>query len=433
MSNGNRDAVPDRAGAAPARRPSFAVIGSGIAGLTAAHVLSATGEVTLYEADHRLGGHAHTHELAGDGGGPLAVDSGFIVYNERTYPLLSRLFAELDVPTRETGMSMSVRCDGCGLEYAGGRGASGLFAVPGTAIRPGYLRMLASVPRFHRAALALLAGESQCTLGTFLRDHGFSPYFARHFVLPLVSTVWSCPGALATHYPARHLFRFLANHGMLSVTGAPTWRTVVGGSRGYVERVAKGLHRVLVRAPVHAVVRHADGVDVHDRAGGTRRHDGVVVATHPAQALALLDAPTDAERDVLGAFTYARSEAVLHTDTSLLPTRAHASWNCRLPSCATSAAGVAVSYDMSRLQHLPGPTRYVVTLNDDGAIDPATTLATMTYEHPVFTVEAVAAQRRLPELDRDRVAFAGAYHGWGFHEDGCRAGVAAARSLGGRW
>lgn len=232
---GGPDGAADASGAlsGPGREPTgrFAVIGSGIAGLTAAYVLRTTGEVTLYEADHRLGGHAHTHEVTGSDGRPLAVDSGFIVYNERTYPLLTRLFGELGVSTRETEMSMSVRCDGCALEYAGGRGPGGLFAAPGTAARPAYLRMLGAVPRFHRAAHELLAGDSDITLGRFLREREFSPHFAQHFVLPLVSTVWSCPGVLATHYPARHLFRFLANHGMLTVSGSPRWRTVLGGSR----------------------------------------------------------------------------------------------------------------------------------------------------------------------------------------------------------
>ena len=221
----------------------IAVIGSGVAGLTAAYVLARTCDVTLFEADERLGGHAHTHDVDG-----LAVDSGFIVHNDTTYPLLTRLFRELDVPTRPSEMSMSIRCDGCGLEYAGGRGPGGLLVR-----RPGlrYLRMLAEVPRFHRAARAVLEATetgSGPTLGEFLT--GYSPYFVAHFATPLVAAVWSCSPADAMRYPARYLFSFLANHGMLTVTGAPPWRTVVGGSRSYVDRIAKELTSVRTRAPV---------------------------------------------------------------------------------------------------------------------------------------------------------------------------------------
>ncbi|MGH3375871.1 MAG: NAD(P)/FAD-dependent oxidoreductase [Actinoallomurus sp.] len=406
----------------------IAVIGSGVAGLSAAYVLARTCDVTLFEADDRLGGHAHTHDVGG-----LAVDSGFIVHNDQTYPLLSRLFRELSVETRTAEMSMSVRCRGCGLEYAGGRGPRGLLAR-----RPGirYLRMLAGVPRFHRAARALLddpAGADP-TLGEFIT--GYSPYFVAHFVTPLVAAVWSCSPADATRYPARHLFAFLANHGMLSVTGAPRWRTVAGGSRSYVERVAKQLTSVRTGTPVRALRRTPAGVALY---AGTRPREGArplefdtaVVATHPDQALRLLATPTWDERETLGAFRYSRNEAVLHTDGSALPERAHASWNYTMPSCTATADRVRVSYDMNRLQRLDAERPHVVTLG--GSVAEEHVLARMVYEHPIFTPEAVAAQARLPALNDSRIVFAGAYHGWGFHEDGCRAGVEAARALGGAW
>ena len=395
----------------------IAVIGSGVAGLTAAYVLARNSEVTLFEADERLGGHAHTHDVDG-----LAVDSGFIVHNDRTYPLLTRLFRELGVETRASEMSMSVRCHGCGLEYAGGRGLRGILAR-----RPSirYLRMLADVPRFHRAARAL---DGDPTLGEFVG--GYSPYFVAHFITPLVAAVWSCSPADAMRYPARYLFAFLANHGMLSVTGAPPWRTVAGGSRSYVERIAKGLTSVHTDAPVRDLRRTATGVALRSPLGDGE-FDAAVVAAHPDQALRLLASPTPAERETLGAFRYSRNEAVLHTDGSVLPGRAHASWNYTMPSCTATADGVRVSYDMNRLQRLDAPRPYVVSLG--GAVPGEHVLARMVYEHPVYTPESVAAQRRLPALNDGRIAFAGAYHGWGFHEDGCRSGVEAARALGGTW
>ncbi|MFF7330366.1 NAD(P)/FAD-dependent oxidoreductase [Streptomyces sp. NPDC090306] len=431
-----------------------AVVGGGISGLTAAYVLSGAHHVTLYEADDRLGGHAHTHELPSADGRMLRVDSGFIVHNRRTYPNLLRLFEETGVSTQESEMSMSVRCEGCGLEYAGARGPSGVFARPAEVLRPRYLRMLAEVPRFHRAARRLLAridagagaaaeadpGDGTgsghpATLGDFLARERFSPYFVRHFVTPLVSAVWSCDAATAQRYPAAYLFRFLDHHGMLSVGGSPTWRTVSGGSGDYVARVAKRLRTVHSASPVRAVRRHADGADVTTEDGVTRAYDAVVIATHPDQALRLLADATPAERAALGAFRYSRNTTLLHTDTRLLPRArgARASWNYLLPACDAGADRVRVSYDMNRLQRLSAPETYVVTLGGEDRVDPDRVLARMVYEHPVYTPESVAAQRLLPALNTPVTAFAGAYHGWGFHEDGCRSGAEAAAALGVTW
>ncbi|MFE1443392.1 NAD(P)/FAD-dependent oxidoreductase [Streptomyces sp. NPDC058739] len=415
-----------------------AVVGSGVAGLTAAYILGLHDHVTLYEADDRLGGHAHTHELTSAHDGRVhRVDSGFIVHNRRTYPYLLRLFEELGVPTQESEMSMSVRCEGCGLEYAGARGPSGLFARPRNLLRGPYLRLLTEVPAFHRAARRQLArdGEQTLTLGEFLDREGFSAYFRTHFMTPVVSAVWSCDAATALCYPAAHLFRFLSHHGMLSVSGSPTWRTVTGGSRTYVDRIAKHIGEIRTATPVRAIRRHADGVEVTGEDGVTTSHDAVVVATHPDQALRLLADPTRPEREVLGAFRYSRNTTLLHTDSRLLPRSrgARASWNYLMPSCEAGADRVRVSYDMNRLQRLDATERFVVTLGGEDRVDPDRVLARMVYEHPVFTPESVAAQRRLPELDSQICAFAGAYHGWGFHEDGCRSGVRAAAALGARW
>ncbi|MFE2141974.1 NAD(P)/FAD-dependent oxidoreductase [Streptomyces sp. NPDC059456] len=419
------------------RTQSVAVIGGGVAGLTAAYVLQKACDVTLYEADPRLGGHAHTHELPAPGGGTVQVDSGFIVHNERTYPLLLRLFRELGVATQDSEMSMSVRCDGCGLEYAGARGPAGLFTGR-PALRGRYLRLLAEVPLFHRRARRLLAAgtaEPWHTLRAFLADGGFSQYFITHFVIPLVAAVWSCPADTALEYPAAHLFRFLDHHGLLSVTGSPQWKTVTGGSAAYVQRVAKEISNVRTATPVERVDRIPGGVLVGTEDGTTDAFDAVVIATHPDQALRLLADPTRDEQRILGAIRYEANSTVLHTDTALLPRsrRARASWNYHLDDCRPGTQGVRVSYDMTRLQRLPGRTGYVVSLNAGDRIDPEHVLARMDYAHPVYTPESVAAQRALPRLNTRVTAFAGAYHGWGFHEDGCRSGVRAAAALGVRW
>ncbi|HUR75707.1 MAG TPA: FAD-dependent oxidoreductase, partial [Sporichthya sp.] len=392
----------------PEIRPRIAVIGGGVAGLTAAWVLQRSADVTLYEAEDRLGGHAHTHDVVRAAGGTVAVDTGFIVHNEKTYPTLLRLFAALGVATQPSDMSMSVHCEGCGLEYAGARGLRGLFPGAGNT-RPAYLRMLAEVPRFHRAARALLQKEHEApgtpgreeTLAEFLARGRYSAYFVNHFVQPVVACVWSCAPETALDYPARYLFAFLDHHGMLSVTGSPPWRTVTGGSRSYVERLAKDLQAVHTATPVRALTRTADGVEIRDDADQFARFDGAVVATHPHQALALLSAPTAAEREVLGALPYSVNHTVLHTDTAPLPRRpgAQASWNYRMASCRAATESVVVSYDMNRLMALPGPERYVVSLNSPDLIDPAKVLARMVYEHPIYTPASVAAQRRLPELN----------------------------------
>ncbi|MGY2875569.1 uncharacterized protein ACVW00_002759 [Marmoricola sp. URHA0025 HA25] len=424
------------------------VIGSGVAGLTAAHVIAASAEVTLFEADDRLGGHADTH-LVQTPGGTLAIDTGFIVHNERTYPTLIRLFRELGVRTQASDMSMSVRSDaahhGSGLEYAGAKGIAGVFPSWRNVARPAYLRMLLEVPRFHRLARRLLEDGSadERTLAAFLEEGSFSAYFRRHFMAPLVAAVWSCDPELALEYPARYLFEFLQHHGMLAIFGSPKWRTVTGGSRQYVDKVAAALLRrgatVLLGTKVTSVLETRDGVEVTDGNGVVRTFDAVVVAAHPGQALAMLAEPTPLQAELLSSMPYSSNVAQLHTDTSLLPRspRARASWNhLERPD----HPGVTVTYDLTRLMGLPcasgngvDGTRYLVTLGAPDLVDPSTVVSTRHYEHPVYTPGSVAAQRRLAEMDTDRLAFAGAWHGWGFHEDGARSGAAAAETLGFTW
>lgn len=413
-----------------------AVIGSGVSGLTAAYVLERSGvRVTLFEKDPRLGGHADTHDVLDGRGRTQQVDTGFIVHNEETYPVLMRLFGELGVATQPSDMSMSVRCDECGLEYAGGKGLPGLLATRRSG-RPAYLRMLREVVRFHRRARALLDGpEDEQTLEQFLDAGSFSTYFRAHFMTPLVAAVWSCPPDTAGRYPARYLFAFMSHHGMLTVTGSPQWRTVVGGSRSYVEKLAKHVTSIHTSTSVVSVRRRAPGVEIWDADDEVHRFDGAVIATHPHQALALLADPTSTEASVLGAINYTHNPTLLHTDVSLLPSsdRAQASWNYVMNRCSSDASSVLVSYDMNRLQSLEATERFVVTLNGGDRVDPTTVIAKMDYEHPSYTPESVGAQRMLPALSDGLVAFAGAYHGWGFHEDGARSGVEAALALGSAW
>ncbi|WP_299926492.1 FAD-dependent oxidoreductase [uncultured Nocardioides sp.] len=444
----------------------IAVVGSGVAGLTAAWIASRTAHVTLYEADDRLGGHADTHRVTTPDG-ELAIDTGFIVHNRRTYPTLLRLFGELGVATQPSEMSLSVSDAGTGVEYAGALGPRGLFAQRSSLRSREHWRMLLEIPRFHRRAKALLAdgaasnsagtrgssgrsggksadsatissldtptsGEDQ-TLRDFLREGGFSAGFVRHFMEPLVAAVWSCDPATSLDYPARYLFTFLEHHGMLGVFDSPEWRTVTGGSATYVAAVAAGLQEVRLETKVTSVRELADGVEVTDGSGATTRVDAVVVATHPAHALGMLESPTDLQREVLSALPYSSNTALLHTDASLLPDApgARASWNFHRP--AGGSGGVTVTYDLTRLQRLPTDTHYLVTLGGEDLVDPASVIDRMEYEHPLYTPESVAASRRLPEIDTARIAFAGAYHGWGFHEDGARSGLAAATHLGLPW
>ncbi|GAA5142291.1 hypothetical protein GCM10023340_05530 [Nocardioides marinquilinus] len=418
---------------------SVAVVGSGVAGLVAAHVASRTARVTLYEADARLGGHADTHNVVETGpdgrSRTLHIDTGFIVHNPRTYPVLLRLFAELDVATQPSEMSMSIVDDETGLQWAGARGRHGLFPRADNLRRPRYLAMLAEIPRFHRRARALLETDGDAgggaTLREFLAEGRFSAYFVRHFMEPLVACVWSCDPAVSLDYPARYLFTFLQHHGMLGIFGSPQWRTVTGGSRTYVDALAAGLTDVRLETKVTSVLETADGVEVTDGSGTTTSFDAVVIATHPSHALSMLAEPTPLQREVLAAMPYSPNTALLHTDASLLPSAegARASWNARrLPS-----GGMALTYDLTRLQRLDTDVRYLVTLGGDDLVDPATVIDRMAYEHPLYNPTSVAAQARLPEIDTDRVVLAGAYHGWGFHEDGARSGLAAATRLGLPW
>jgi predicted NAD/FAD-binding protein len=415
-----------------------AVIGAGVSGLTAAYLLSRTHDVTLFEAEDRLGGHAHTHDVTDSDARQHAVDSGFIVHNDVTYPWLRKLFGELAVQVRPAEMSMSVRCEECGLEYAGGRGLRGIIAQPHRLLDPRFIRMLLQVRLFHRRAAAFLRAAADgdlTTYGEFLQREGFSDYFIAHYAVPVVSCVWSAGRETSLRYPARYLFRFLDHHGMLRVSGSPQWYTVAGGSGAYVGRLAALLPDVRAARGVTDVTRREDGVQIRDVTGQVTRVDRVVIATHADQALGLLTDPSDEEVSTLKEFGYSRNVTVLHTDGSVLPdaARARACWNYRMTSCGRPGQPAVVTYWMNRLQGHRAAQEFLVTLNDRERLDPKSIVATMDYEHPVYTPEAVRAQSRLSSLATGRTVYAGAYHGWGFHEDGCRSGVEAARHFGVTW
>ena len=402
----------------------IAIVGSGVSGLTAAYLLKGIHQVTLFESDNRYGGHAHTHNVDG-----LGIDSGFIVHNERTYPNLLRIFKELGIPTQKTEMTMSIDCKGCGLQYVGGRGAKGILAKPIKLFDPRFLMMLIEVPRFYKAARKLLVKPENnlLTWGEFLAEQKFSNYFVKHYAIPVVSCVWSSGDGDSLEYPAKHLFEFLNHHGMLELGNSPIWKTVVGGSKTYVDAILELIPDKRL-AKVNSVKRFTDYVEVNDE-----RFDYVIIATHANSALEILVDADQIERENLAAISYSKNKTVLHTDASFLPTpiKARASWNYAMANCNENSNQVLVSYWMNLLMNLPGDKDYLVTLN--GNVTNEKIIAKMDYEHPVFTVEALKAAEFLRNAGGPRLAFAGAHLGWGFHEDGARSGVAAARKFGATW
>ncbi|HSD17882.1 MAG TPA: FAD-dependent oxidoreductase [Thermomonas sp.] len=411
----------------------IAVIGSGIGGLSAAWLLSRRHEVVLYEANDYLGGHTDTHRVEVDGR-TLEVDTGFIVHNPTNYPLLTRLFAELAVASQPTTMGFSVQDARSGLEY-NATSLDALFCQRRNLASPRFWGMLRDLVRFYREAPVLLELDGPGpTLGEYLDAHGHGSAFRDQHLVPMASALWSSPTSGVLGFPAKYLVQFMANHHMLQLAGRPQWRVVRGGSRRYVEAMAARWDvQVRLSAPVRHITRDADGASVRCDAG-SERFDQVVLACHGDQALALLGDASDAEREILGAIAYQPNDTVLHTDAALLPRdrKAWAAWNAHLP--ADPAKACTVSYCMHLLQGLPGDTPLVVTLNRTDAIDPARILRRRSYRHPVYNHASVAAQARRHEVQGvNRTWFAGAYWGWGFHEDGMRSGVDVARALGVDW
>lgn len=411
----------------------IAVIGSGIAGLASAWLLARAHEVVLFEANDYLGGHTHTHEVE-VGGRALRVDTGFIVHNRAHYPLLTRMFDELGVTTQPTTMSFSVHSEASGVEY-NATSLDGLFCQRRNLASPRFWGMVRDILRFYRDAPALLQGEGPGpTLGDYLMREGYGYAFCDEHIVPMASALWSAPPRQILAFPARYLVQFMANHQMLRAGGRPTWRVVSGGSRSYVDAM-RGSWRVQerLRTPVRLLRRDAEGVEVFTDAG-VERFDHAVLACHSDQALALLVDADERETSVLGAIGYQDNEVVLHTDASVLPRRrkAWAAWNAYVPGDPSEAC--TVSYCMNLLQGLDVPEPVVVTLNRSDAIDPNRVLRRLRYQHPVYTPASVAAQARRAQIQGTRRTwFAGAYWGWGFHEDGMRSAVDVARALGVPW
>ncbi len=408
-----------------------AVVGTGIAGLVAARRLDGDHHVTVFEADTRPGGHSHTHDVE-VAGRRIAVDTGFLVHNDVNYPIVGELFADLGVETIESDMSFGVATEVDGVEWAG-HSVGAVLAQPTNLARPWFARMLVDIVRLNRRARTLLADDAGTdpSLADWLDGEGFRGPVVDRYLVPLGSAIWSADPTTFDRFPARSLFRFLDQHGLLAVRGRPRWRTVVGGSRTYVDAVLADLRGdVRLGCPVRSVRRGAEGVEVCSPAG-MERFDAVVLACHADTSLGLLVDPSPAERDVLGGFGFQRNDAVLHTDDSVLPRarRAWAAWNVRVP--VDPSDRVAVTYHLNRLQRLDVGAEVCVTLNRPDRIDPASILATMTYEHPVMDARSEDARRRLPEVQGSRRTwFAGAWAGWGFHEDGARSGAQAADAVG---
>lgn len=408
----------------------IAIVGAGISGLTAAWRLAREHEIALFEATDHAGGHANSVRVR-LGGRDFDVDTGFMVYNERTYPHFTRMLAELGAATQTTDMSFSVRCEASGLEY-GGESLRALFAQPSNLLRPGFLRMLRDVPRFWRDARRLIeSGDEKVTLGEFADGRRYSREFVDWHLLPMGGAIWSTDCDAMREFPALAFARFFANHGLLQLRDRPQWRTVTGGSRRYVEKLVAGFReRIRLRCPVRAIRRHADYVEVQASGAEPERFDRVVIAAHADQALRMLADPSAAELRVLGAIRYAPNEAVLHTDASLLPRRraARASWNHHLLPARRGQA--AVTYDLTRLQRLQAPEPLLVTLNRTQDVEPSRVLRRILYHHPQFDRAALAAQRLRGAIDgRRRTHYCGAYWYDGFHEDGVESALDVVRAL----
>jgi predicted NAD/FAD-binding protein len=409
-----------------------AIVGSGIAGNVVAAGLHPRHEITVFEAGDHVGGHSHTHEIE-VAGRRLGVDTGFIVYNEKTYPRFTRLLARLGVASQASSMSFSVRNDDTGLEY-NGTTINTLFAQRRNIFRPSFHRMWRDILRFNRHAPGHLDAQERRnqTLGEYVRTHGYSQEFVHDYLLPMAAAIWSAAPADIGDMPAHFLIGFFRNHGMLSVNDRPQWRTVTGGAARYVERlVAPFRAHIHTRTPVLGIKRIAGRVQLRVPGSEPLMFDRVVLACHSDQALALLEDASAAEREILGAIPYQENEALLHTDAALLPRArlAWAAWNYHVQ--AAGEARVCVTYNMNMLQGLDCPETLCVTLNRSEGIDPARILRRVTYHHPVFTQAAVAAQARIDEISGVRgTYYCGAYWRYGFHEDGVLSGELALARFG---
>lgn len=415
-----------------------AVIGAGISGMAAAYLLSRRYEVHLFERESRLGGHTHTVRVDASEG-ELALDTGFLVYNERTYPLLTRLFEELRIATRDADMSFAIACRDNGLEYSS-RGATGFFAQPSNLLRPAHFRLLAEILRFNREAPALLqaangATDVTMTLGDFLDAGRFGDEFRQRYLLPMASAIWSASLDAIRSFPALTFVRFFANHGLLALRSQPTWKVVEGGSDRYVPRLTDPFRdRIHCDARIAAVHRGDSDATLTFVDRPAQTFDEVVLACHGDQVLPLLANPTATERELFAGFTTTANSAWLHTDASVLPLRprARASWNYLLG--ADVGAAPSVTYDLNRLQGLKTREQYCVTLNPSVPIDPKRVIGRYLYHHPLYTLEARRSQARWMDVSGVRhTHYCGAHWGYGFHEDGLQSAIRVAATLGVTW
>jgi predicted NAD/FAD-binding protein len=423
-------------------RMKLAIVGSGISGLAVAHTLKDHADITVFEAGDYFGGHTHTVDITlPTPQGPVThgVDTGFLVFNERTYPNLINLFAELNVETAPSDMSFSVKVPGAlngkTLEWSG-TDLNSVFAQRGNLVNPRFWRMLADVMRFNalctRIAKEQREKELQQPLSDFLRTHKFSEPFCDWYFLPMLGCIWSCPTDQMLQFPVATMIRFCHNHGLIQVTNRPQWFSVVGGARHYVEKILAGVHDKRLNTPVRLIERDALGVRIITD-GHAERFDQVVIATHTDQALGMLREASGEERSLLGAVRYQDNRAVLHTDASVLPAnpKTWAAWNYeRAASSERESSRVCLHYLLNRLQRIPFAQPVVVSLNPLQAIDPATIVGEYDYAHPVFDMAAIEAQKRLPLLQgQQHTWYAGAWTGYGFHEDGLKSGLQVGRSL----
>ncbi len=426
----------------PKPRMKLAIVGSGISGLAVAHTLKDHADITVFEAGDYFGGHTHTVDITlPTPKGPVThgVDTGFLVFNERTYPNLINLFAELQVETAPSDMSFSVKVPGAlngkTLEWSG-TDLNSVFAQRGNLVNPRFWRMLLDVMRFNalctRIAKEQREKELQQPLSDFLRTHKFSEPFRDWYFLPMLGCIWSCPTDQMLLFPVATMIRFCHNHGLIQVTNRPQWFSVVGGARHYVEKILAGVHDKRLNTPVRLIERDAHGVRIITD-GHAERFDQVVIATHTDQALSLLREASGEERSLLGAIRYQDNRAVLHTDASVLPAnpKTWAAWNYeRAASSERESSRVCLHYLLNRLQRIPFEQPVVVSLNPLQAIDPATIVGEYDYAHPVFDLGAIEAQKRLPLLQgQQHTWYAGAWTGYGFHEDGLKSGLQVGRAL----
>jgi len=409
----------------------IAIIGGGISGLTTAHLLCREHEITLFEANDYLGGHTNTLDLQHEGR-DYAVDTGFIVFNERTYPNFIKLLDQLGIASQASVMSFAVDCHSSGLQYCA-TNLDTLFAQRKNLLNLPFWRMLLEILRFNRSSAALYASsDMSLTLGDYLRDNGYSPLFIEKFLIPMGAAVWSADPAQFLTFPAAAFVQFFTNHGMLNVFDQPTWRVVQGGSRQYVEPLVRPFRQqVRLSTPVTSVRRHNDRVTVTPCGAEDEHFDHVVLACHSDQALAMLSDPTNTERELLGAIPYQKNDTVLHTDSRFLPgiPKARASWNCHIPK--NRQDGVALTYWMNLLQSISAPVDFCVTLNSPESIESTAIIRRLVYHHPIYSTAAFEAQKRRDEISgRNRTSYCGAYWGWGFHEDGVKSALAVCRQFG---